>query len=108
MNKMHSNCPVCSEDFTREPGFYFGAAYVSYALSVALWIVVLAALIILDALGLITYTFYKNPLTLMVCGTATLLLLFPLVYRLSRSIWINIFVKSEEASGSPEMNTKSD
>ncbi|MGB0196394.1 MAG: DUF983 domain-containing protein [Flavobacteriales bacterium] len=38
VSEMPAKCPVCGEDFAREPGFYFGAAYVSYALTVALWI----------------------------------------------------------------------
>ena len=39
------------EDFEREPGFYFGAAYVSYALTVALWVAVLVAMMAFDAWG---------------------------------------------------------
>ena len=38
MNTMPKACPNCWADFEREPGFYFGAAYVSYALTVALWV----------------------------------------------------------------------
>ena len=48
---MHSACESCGEDFAREPGFYFGAAYVSYALTVALWIAVLVALMCFEAGG---------------------------------------------------------
>lgn len=108
MSKMHDKCPVCGEDFKREPGFYFGAAYVSYALTVALWIAVLVALITFDAIGLIEYSFYKNPLTFLLSGIAVLLLLFPLIYRLSRSIWINIFVKTGAGPGSPETDKSAD
>ena len=36
LSGMPPNCPICAEDFAREPGFYFGAAYVSYALTVGL------------------------------------------------------------------------
>ena len=32
--KMHVNCPVCNYKFEKEPGFYIGAMYVSYALGV--------------------------------------------------------------------------
>ena len=42
---------VLQEDFEREPGFYFGAAYVSYALTVALWIALLVALMCFDTWG---------------------------------------------------------
>jgi hypothetical protein len=35
---MHRNCPYCGSTLEPEPGFYFGAMFVSYALSVALFI----------------------------------------------------------------------
>lgn len=90
---MPDECPACGEDFKREPGFYFGAAYVSYALTIAVWVAVLVALITFDTLGWIEYSFYENPLTLLVTGITTLLLLLPVLYRNARSIWISFFVK---------------
>ncbi len=39
--KMHDHCPVCDLRFDREPGYFLGAMYVSYAL--ALGIVALIA-----------------------------------------------------------------
>lgn len=38
--KMNETCPHCGTTFEPEPGFYFGAMFVSYALSVALFVVV--------------------------------------------------------------------
>jgi hypothetical protein len=32
--KMHAHCPNCKRDFTGEPGYYFGAMYISYGLAV--------------------------------------------------------------------------
>ena len=63
MADMNSKCTVCDEDFQREPGFYFGAAYVSYALTVALWVAVLVALTTFDAVGLIEFGFYTHVVT---------------------------------------------
>jgi len=34
--KMHERCPVCDLRFEREPGYFLGAMYVSYALGVAI------------------------------------------------------------------------
>ena len=34
MPKMHVNCPNCGHHFEREPGFFFGDMYISYALTV--------------------------------------------------------------------------
>jgi uncharacterized protein (DUF983 family) len=44
--KMHERCPTCGLKFEREPGYFLGAMYVSYALAlvtitvlaVALWL----------------------------------------------------------------------
>ena len=94
INDMHPACPVCGADFTREPGFYFGAAYVSYALTVALWVAVWVALLTFGALGWITFTgFFDQPEVFLISGVVTLLLLLPLVQRLSRSIWIHFFLR---------------
>ncbi|HEX8547240.1 MAG TPA: DUF983 domain-containing protein, partial [Cytophagaceae bacterium] len=34
LSKIHKNCSCCGQDFEPEPGFYFGAMYVSYGLGV--------------------------------------------------------------------------
>lgn len=96
MTEMNKKCPHCGEPFEREPGFYYGAAYVSYALTVALWIAVLVALIVFDAIGLIEYSFTENPILFLSLGIGLLLVLLPVLYRLSRAIWINFFVKYRE------------
>jgi len=93
---MQPKCEVCSEDFKREPGFYFGAAYVSYAMTVALWVAVLVALYTFDAIGIISYGFFENPLTFLMSGIVSLIVLLPPIYRLSRSIWINFFISYDK------------
>jgi uncharacterized protein (DUF983 family) len=90
---MHKSCPVCGEDFAREPGFYFGAAYVSYALTVALWVAVLVALYTFDALGWIEFGFYSHVGTFLITGISTLLILLPGIYRLSRTLWLHLLTK---------------
>ena len=86
-------CSNCSEDFKREPGFYFGAAYVSYALTVALWVAVFVALVTFDAIGLIDFSFFEDAILFLVVGVLALLIFMPIMYRLSRSMWIHMFVK---------------
>ena len=88
---MNASCPSCGEDFEREPGFYFGAAYVSYALTVALWIALLVALMCFDAWGWMEFGMFTHPATYLISGITLLLLLLPVIYRLSRSIWIALF-----------------
>ena len=91
---MHKGCTTCGEDFEREPGFYFGAAYVSYALTVALWVAVLVAMIAFDAWGWIEFGMFTHPGTYLTTGCTLLLALMPPIYRLSRSIWLSIFTKN--------------
>ncbi|HCM74790.1 MAG TPA: DUF983 domain-containing protein [Cytophagales bacterium] len=45
--KMNNNCTQCGVSFEPEPGFYFGAMFVSYALSVALFATIGIALYVL-------------------------------------------------------------
>ena len=96
MTEMYKRCPNCGEPFEREPGFYYGAAYVSYGLTIALWVAVLVALIVFDAVGLIDFSIMENPVLFLSIGIGLLLVLLPLLYRLSRAIWINFFVKYRE------------
>ena len=93
LSAMHPNCPVCHEDFTREPGFYFGAAYVSYALTIALWVAVLVALICFDWWGWLTFSFFEDVTLFLTTGVFLLVILMPLILRLSRSIWLHMFTK---------------
>lgn len=93
MADINSNCSHCGEDFKREPGFYFGAAYVSYALTVALWVAVFVALVTFDAIGLIEFSFFDDAILFLVIGVLALLIFMPIMYRLSRSMWIHMFVK---------------
>lgn len=93
---MHKTCPNCGERFEPEPGFYFGAAYVSYALTVALWVAYYVALITFESLGMFSWSFEEDAMAFIVGGVVLLVVLLPLIYRFSRSIWINLFVKYRE------------
>lgn len=91
---MPEKCPHCGQRFKLEPQFYSGAMYVSYALQVALFTTVCVALNVL----------FDPPMEAYMIGTiGTALVLFPITFRLSRSIYINFFVsfdqKAPEHSG---------
>lgn len=83
--KMYTHCPHCAQSFEPEPGFYFGAMFVSYAINTALFIAAWVGLTIL----------YPDYTLTMLLGllTAVVILALPLTYRLSRSIWLAIFVR---------------
>ena len=81
--KMHDHCNYCGKKFKIEPSFFFGAMYVSYGVGIA--IAVAAFIIAYFFIGLDrNYTFLVIILTLVI--------LFPYILRISRNIWINVFV----------------
>lgn len=82
-SRMNARCPLCNEDFQREPGYYFGATYVSYGLTVGFGIA-------LFVIFCVVFNFETIPFLLIF--TALLILLLPLFYRFARLIWINLFV----------------
>jgi hypothetical protein len=97
---MHKECPSCHTNLVPETGFYFGAAYVSWALTVALWVSVLVALKAFDAFGWIEFGFLTHPVTFLTSGMVATLILFPYLFRLSRSIWAFMFIKAEKQGNS--------
>jgi hypothetical protein len=76
-------CPVCHRKYTPEPGFFFGAMYVSYALGVALFVTIYVAIAVL---------YPEAPIWLYISSILGSLFLFgPYLYALSKSIWANLF-----------------
>ncbi len=78
-------CEVCGNKFEPETGFYYGGMYVSYALGVAIFIGTYLSISIFYPTASPLFTFGSILLVLMILG--------PLIYALSKIIWINIFVK---------------
>lgn len=79
---MHENCSVCGLHYAQEPSFYSGAMYVSYALQVALFTTVYVALRVLFNPAAEVYM-------ATIIGAAAVL--FPVTFRLSRTIYLNFF-----------------
>ncbi len=78
---MHDTCPVCALKFNREQGYYIGAMYVSYALSIPPVL----------ALVLIFWRLAGWSFTAAVIGAFVAYLPFvPFAVRLSRVIWIYV------------------
>lgn len=82
-------CPNCALPFTPEPGFYYGAMYVSYALTVAMsvfnfiWVYLLWGFVVAPYL---------------IINSVLLIALFPLFFRYSRSFFLAMVFKIEEAA----------
>ncbi len=82
---MYPTCGHCHQSFEPEPGFYFGAMFVSYGINTLLFI---ASWITLT----LVYPSYSLFL-LLVLLVGIVLLSLPLSFRLSRSIWLALFVR---------------
>jgi len=92
----HNKCNKCGLKYMLEPSFYHGAMYVSYGLSVATSII---TFIICMLLGIeLLYSF--------IIVIASLILLTPLMLKLSRIIYINMFVSFEKTSGKSNKQDK--
>ena len=79
---MNESCPICGRTFFPEPGFYFGAMYVSFAFTVAL---MTAVWLFLKVLFDPAESVYIGSLI----GSA--IMLAPLSFRCSRMIWLYWF-----------------
>ncbi|GAB3012631.1 hypothetical protein GCM10027051_14600 [Niabella terrae] len=87
--RMNETCPVCTQPMNIEVGFYYGAGYISYALCVAL--TVASLLIWWMTIGL---SIHDNRLYYWLTINSILLVLMqPYLMRLSRSLWLSVFVK---------------
>lgn len=81
--KMHDRCEYCHTKYKMEPSFFYGAMYVSYGVGVAIAIATFViAYFFLDLDR--HYTFFAIIITLTI--------LFPYILRISRNIWINMFM----------------
>lgn len=86
--KMHEHCHNCGFKYKVEPNFFFGAMYVSYALSVAVGIGTFA----ISRVG-----FGLDLPQSFAAIFGVLILLMPVITRLSRNIYINMFVSYDDS-----------
>ena len=84
---MYPNCPCCGQTFEPEPGYYYGAMYVSVGFSTAIFLGVLFLLSLV----------VEEVTMAMVLGLVVAIAvgLLPVTFRLSRAVWINIFIRYE-------------
>ncbi|MCB0479161.1 MAG: DUF983 domain-containing protein [Crocinitomicaceae bacterium] len=83
--KMEETCECCGHKYEIENGFFYGAMYVSYALTVAIMVSMIVA----------TYVLVPNPsagayIAAVVIGV---IVMIPITFRGSRLIWMNFFSK---------------
>ncbi|MBT8295526.1 MAG: DUF983 domain-containing protein [Gramella sp.] len=89
--KMHERCSNCHTKYKIEPSFFYGAMYVSYAVGIAFAV----------AAFIVAYVFLNATLlSSFFAIVGTLIVFMPVIMRLSRNIWINLFFKYRKAAGS--------
>jgi len=84
LTKMPKACPVCGQVYLPEPGFYYGAMFISYIIC-GFWF-----------LGFIAICMFGFGLTVdmsFVLLMIMIVILFGWIFRISRSIWIHVNVK---------------
>ncbi|RXP54126.1 DUF983 domain-containing protein [Lutibacter sp. HS1-25] len=81
---MHESCSKCGFKYMMEPSFFYGAMYVNYGLTVGIGIITFAIVTLFFNFTLLESFF---PIVVMLVLTA------PVTIRLSRIIWINLFIK---------------
>jgi uncharacterized membrane protein len=86
---MYVVCPVCAQPTEKEPGFYYGTGYVSYALAVAISVASFVAWLVLIGMTVRDNRFFYWLIT----NAVILILIQPWMMRVSRSIWLSWFVK---------------
>jgi uncharacterized protein (DUF983 family) len=81
--KMQERCGHCNAKYMMEPSFFYGAMYVSYGVGIAFAV----------AAFIISYLFLGSSLkTAFMAIVGTMIIFYPIVIRISRNIWINIFM----------------
>jgi hypothetical protein len=81
---MHEECTNCGQKFDLEPGFYWGAMYIGYALSSGY---------MLSSMFIMIFFFQFTVNQSFFFAILGAMVIIPTFARLARAIWINIYVK---------------
>jgi len=90
---MPSRCPHCEQKYVLEPGFYYGAMFISY---------IITGWFCLFLLGLLMIIFKINVWTSFTILIIILAILFVWFFRISRSLWIHMRVKYKPNKSRPK------
>lgn len=86
--KIDENCSNCGIKYRIEPSFFYGSMYVSYAVGIAFAV----------AAFIISYLFLGSSLmTAFIAIVGTLIAFGPIIMRVSRNIWINLFIHFDKS-----------
>lgn len=86
--KIHEKCTNCGTKYRLEPSFFYGSMYVSYGVGIAFAV----------AAFIISYLFFGTSLkTAFISIILTLVAFGPIIMRISRNIWINLFMHYDKS-----------
>ena len=85
---INEKCSHCKTKYRIEPSFFYGAMYVSYGVGIAFAV---AAFVISH------FVFEASIHLIFISIIGTLVVFAPLIMRLSRNIWINIFMNFDKS-----------
>jgi hypothetical protein len=81
---MPPTCKVCGQNYYPEPGFYYGAMFISY---------IITAFYCLGFVAICIFVFHLGIELSFVLLFFSLVLLYAWFFRTSRAVWIHIVVK---------------
>lgn len=85
--KIHKHCSHCNLKYMIEPSFFYGAMYVNYALTVA---IIVASFLLFKVI--LNFSIANSFLSVGISS----ILISPFNLRLSRVLWIHMFIKYEQ------------
>lgn len=85
---MHERCSNCGTKYKIEPSFFYGSMYVSYGVGIAFSV----------AAFVISFFVFKASIHVIFLSiVATLIIFMPIILRVSRNIWINLFMHYDKS-----------
>ena len=85
--KIHDHCSHCNTKYRMEPSFFYGSMYVSYGVGITFAIsAFIVSFVILNS----------SLVTAFIAIVVTLIAFMPIIMRLSRNIWINLFMNYDK------------
>jgi len=94
---MNESCACCGLKYEKEPGFFQGAMYVSYAL-MAGWFII--------TWGVDRYFINAEIGSYLTFFITSIILFMPLTFRISRLLWLNFFIKYDKNYSKLKQNFK--
>ena len=93
---MKERCDVCNEDFFPEPGFYYGAMFISYIFTA--WFCIFFVMFFHWVLKWSTMASFALLIAVVAIG-------FVYLFRLARAVWINLNVKYDPNAAHQPVDT---